>query len=135
MRDDEADRVAEVMAAFSTGSRVKILFGLFDQERTVEELAASIDLSARLVSQQLRVLRLYRLVAGHREGRHVHYRLADDHVRELLVAVRAHGDHVLEGEPAGAPAFGAAGRNPSVGGPVGSPATAVGDASTSVSSD
>ncbi|MBL8778335.1 MAG: helix-turn-helix transcriptional regulator [Acidimicrobiales bacterium] len=106
MGDDEAVRIAEVMAAFSTGSRIKILFGLFDDRRTVEELATSIDLSARLVSQQLRVLRLYRLVAGHREGRHVHYRLADDHVRELLVAIRAHGDHVLEGEPASAPSVG-----------------------------
>lgn len=100
IRDDEALRIAEVMAAFSTGSRVKILFGLFDDPRTVDELATSIDLSARLVSQQLRVLRLYRLVTGNREGRHVHYRLADDHVRELLVAIRAHGDHVLDGEPA-----------------------------------
>lgn len=99
MRDDEADRIAEVMAAFSTGSRVKILFGLVDQQRTVEELAAAIDLSARLVSQQLRVLRLYRLVIGVREGRNVRYGLADDHVRELLVAVRAHGDHhIIDGQ-------------------------------------
>lgn len=99
----EADRLATVMAAFSTGSRVLILFALFDQERTVDDLASAVNLDPRLVSQQLRVLRLFHLVMGRKDGRHVRYRLADDHVRELLVAVRAHGEHltpdIAEREP------------------------------------
>jgi DNA-binding transcriptional ArsR family regulator len=96
MDDAEADRVAEVMAAFSTGSRVKILFALLAAEMTVDELATTVGLAPRLVSQQLRVLRLYRLVVGRKEGRHVRYRLADDHVGELLAAIRAHGDHTAD---------------------------------------
>lgn len=80
------------MAALSTASRVRILYGLLAAERTVDDLAEAIGLSAGLVSQQLRVLRLNGMVIGRKDGRHVTYRLAD-HVDELLVAVRAHADH------------------------------------------
>lgn len=92
------------MAAFATPSRLKLLFALIGTELTVEELARATILGETVVSQQLRVLRLLRLVAGRREGRHVRYRLFDDHVAELLAAVRHHGEHA-----AGAPAARAAG--------------------------
>lgn len=81
------------MAAFATPSRLKLLFALIGTELTVEDLAQATGLGETVVSQQLRVLRLLRLVAGRREGRHVRYRLFDDHVAELLAAVRHHGEH------------------------------------------
>jgi ArsR family transcriptional regulator len=90
---DEAEGLAELMTAFGTGSRVRLLYGLYGVERTVEELAAATDLTPSVVSQQLRVLRLFRLVKGRRDGRHVRYRLYDDHVADLLAAIRHHGDH------------------------------------------
>lgn len=93
---DEADRLAELMSAFSASSRVKLLFALVGTECSVEELAAATSLSPGVVSQQLRVLRLYRLVEGRRDGRHVRYRLQGHHVEELLGAVRAHADHVVD---------------------------------------
>jgi ArsR family transcriptional regulator, nickel/cobalt-responsive transcriptional repressor len=92
------------MAAFATPSRLKLLFALIGVERTVEDLARATALGETVVSQQLRVLRLLRLVARRREGRHIRYRLFDDHVAELLAAVRHHGEHA-----AGMPAAGAAG--------------------------
>lgn len=93
MPPEEAGRVAELMAAFGAASRVRLLFGLFGIERSVEELATVTGLTPSVVSQQLRVLRLYRLVEGRRDGRHVRYRLQDEHVADLLAAVRAHADH------------------------------------------
>jgi ArsR family transcriptional regulator, nickel/cobalt-responsive transcriptional repressor len=90
---DEAADLAELMTAFATASRVRLLYGLFGVERTVEELAAACELAPSVVSQQLRVLRLFRLVKGRRDGRHVRYRLHDDHVADLLVAIRHHGEH------------------------------------------
>lgn len=97
MGDEEAARIAEAMSAFSTSSRVAILYLLHATEHTVEELAAASGLSAGAVSQQLRVLRLHGLVVARRDGRHMRYRLADDHVADLLVAMRAHSDHVGAG--------------------------------------
>ena len=109
LSDGEAQELARAMAAFSTASRLKLLFALIGVERTVEELARSTALGETVVSQQLRVLRLLRLVAGRREGRHVRYRLFDDHVAELLAAVRHHGEHASEAPAAGADRNGAPG--------------------------
>ncbi|MBO0706043.1 MAG: helix-turn-helix transcriptional regulator, partial [Candidatus Dormibacteraeota bacterium] len=93
LSDPEAEELARAMAAFATPSRLKLLFALIGTELTVEDLARATGLGETVVSQQLRVLRLLRLAAGQREGRHVRYRLCDDHVAELLAAVRHHGEH------------------------------------------
>jgi ArsR family transcriptional regulator len=97
---DEAETLAEFMAAFSTGSRLRLLYALVTVERTVEDLAEETGLSPNVVSQQLRVLRLLRLVQARRDGRHMRYRLFDDHVADLLAAIRHHGEHVEESMPA-----------------------------------
>jgi DNA-binding transcriptional ArsR family regulator len=89
----EADDLAELMTAFATASRLRLVYALYGVERTVEELAAATELAPSVVSQQLRVLRLFRLVKGRRDGRHVRYRLHDDHVADLLAAIRHHGEH------------------------------------------
>ena len=81
------------MTAFATASRLRLLYALYDVERTVEQLAGATQLTASVVSQQLRVLRLFHLVKGRRDGRHVYYRLHDDHVADLLAAIRHHGEH------------------------------------------
>jgi DNA-binding transcriptional ArsR family regulator len=94
MRDEEAEVLAESMTAFSTQSRLKLLYALMGVERTVEDLAAATSLSPNVVSQQLRVLRLLHLASGRRFGRHIRYRLYDDHVADLLTAIRHHGEHV-----------------------------------------
>lgn len=84
------------MSVFGTGSRIRLLYALLGPERSVEELAESTGLSPNVVSQQLRVLRLYRLVEGRRDGRHIRYSTTDEHVVDLLAAVRAHLDHLDE---------------------------------------
>ena len=91
--DFEAEELAQAMAAFTTASRLKLLFALIGIERTVEDLTEATRLSPTVVSQQLRVLRLLRLASSRREGRHVRYRLYDGHVVELLAAIRHHGEH------------------------------------------
>ena len=94
--DREADALAQAMAAFSTPSRLKLLYALMGVERTVEDLSRATSLSPTVVSQQLRMLRLLRLAAGSRDGHHVRYRLFDDHVADLLAAIRNHGEHVSQ---------------------------------------
>ncbi len=98
--DHEANSLAEAMSAFATPSRLKLLYALLGVERTVEELAASTLLNPNVVSQQLRVLRLLRLAAARRDGRYIRYRLFDDHVSDLLAAIRYHGEHAAgQGRP------------------------------------
>lgn len=93
----EAEQLAERMAAFGTASRIKLLYALIGDELAVEQLAERAAMSANAVSQQLRVLRHLRLVAVRRNGRHMLYRLHDEHLVELLVAIRHQLEHAERG--------------------------------------
>ena len=90
---NQADQLAERMTAFTAGSRLRILYALVEGERAVAEIAADTGLPASLVSQQLRVLRHLRTVRSRRDGRRAIYRLFDDHVADLLRAIRYHAEH------------------------------------------
>jgi len=93
----EAERVAERMAAFATGSRVKLLYALLAGDGQVDELARRTAMTPNAVSQQLRVLRHLHMVTARRDGRAVHYRLHDEHIADLLTAVRHQLDHADQG--------------------------------------
>ena len=97
LADDEAQRLAERMAAFATASRLKLLYALVPGELAVDELATRAGLSPNAVSQQLRVLRHLRLVTARRDGRRVLYRLHDDHLIDLLGAIRHQLEHAEHG--------------------------------------
>ena len=89
----EAESLAEAMRAFGTASRLRLLWAMRENERTVEELATKTGISSSATSHQLRLLRQARLVAVRRAGRHAFYRLYDHHVADLLTAIRSHHDH------------------------------------------
>jgi ArsR family transcriptional regulator len=89
----EAELLAESIAAFSTGSRLRLLWSMLQGERTVEELAAENEMSQPATSQQLGVLRKAHLVRVRRDGRRAFYALHDHHVPGLLAAMRHHFEH------------------------------------------
>src|ERR1043165_9796056 len=68
--------------------RLELLEQLAQGERSVEALAARTGLSVANASQHLQHMRRAGLVANRREGKFVHYRLADDAVLNVLVALR-----------------------------------------------
>jgi len=103
---DEAELLAEAMRAFGTASRLRLLWAMFDRERTVEQLCAATGLEHSAASHQLRLLRHARLVAVRRSGRHAYYRLHNHHVADLLAAIRHHHEHVHPPDPVVVPARG-----------------------------
>jgi len=94
----EAQHLAAAISAFGTASRLRLLWALIDDERSVEELTAETGLTQSATSQQLRVLREARLVKVRRDGRHAYYSLFDHHVPDLLAAMRHHYEHVQIGD-------------------------------------
>jgi DNA-binding transcriptional ArsR family regulator len=93
----EAEQLAERMAVFATASRLRLLYALGDGERSVDQLAELTGLAASAVSQQLRVLRHLRFVVARRDGRRMRYRLHDDHIADLLGAIRHQHEHARHG--------------------------------------
>mgnify|MGYP006296702481 CR=1 FL=1 len=81
----------QLLKGFADATRLRILCLLRGREVCVHEIVDVLDVSQSAVSHQLRVLRDARLVTHQREGRHVYYRLADEHVREMLENALSHG--------------------------------------------
>ncbi|AFY61873.1 helix-turn-helix transcriptional regulator [Synechococcus sp. PCC 6312] len=87
---DRAQQMAEFFGTLADPTRLRLLSVLATQELCVCDLATALKMSESAVSHQLRVLRSQRLVKYRKEGRNVHYSLADLHVVNLYREVAAH---------------------------------------------
>jgi DNA-binding transcriptional ArsR family regulator len=92
----QIDRMAEsareasgFLKALAHESRLMILCNLLDGEKSVGELEAVLSLRQSTVSQQLARLRLEGLVAARRDGKTIHYSIADDRARVVIGALYA----------------------------------------------
>jgi ArsR family transcriptional regulator len=72
-------------------TRLKILCLIRDKEVCVHDIVGALDISQSGISHQLRILRDARLVKSRKQGRHVYYQLADEHVELLLENTLSHG--------------------------------------------
>jgi rhodanese-related sulfurtransferase/predicted transcriptional regulator len=79
---------AAVAKTLGHAHRLELLEQLAQGERSVEILAQRIGLSTANASQHLQQMRRVGMVAARRNGKFVHYRLADDAVLDLLAALR-----------------------------------------------
>ena len=79
---------ARIGKAVASGRRLEILDLLAQGERSVEELADQTSQSVANTSQHLQVLKQAQLVEPRREGTFIRYRLADEKVIRLCVALR-----------------------------------------------
>jgi len=82
--------MAEMFRALADPSRAKIVHALTHEDMTTSGLAARLGMSAPLVSQHLRLLRMLRIVRPHRDGRLVFYSLDDAHIRLLITLSLTH---------------------------------------------
>lgn len=89
--------VAETFALLGDLSRLRIILACLTEETCVSTIARQLNLSQSLVSHHLRLLRAVGLIARRKDGKHVFYRVADDHVRTLLEQMLT---HTTECEPA-----------------------------------
>ena len=76
--------LADLFKVFSDTTRIKILFCLMNTERSVNDIAEVTNTSQSAVSHQLRLLKQSHLVKFRRDGRNIHYSLADDHIYTML---------------------------------------------------
>lgn len=91
--DNELSRLADLFKTFGDGTRIRILYVLFEAEVCVCDLAKLLGMTQSAVSHQLRILKQARLIKSRRDGKTVFYSLADDHVATLL---RQGMEHISE---------------------------------------
>lgn len=101
--DDEAvlDAV-EMFRLLADATRVRILRALSTGtgELSVNELSVAVAKRPGSVSQHLAKLRMARLVTTRREGNQILYRVANEHVSQLVADALRHGEHLGPGTPA-----------------------------------
>ena len=92
--EEQLLQLAELFKVFGDGTRVRILFVLFEAEVCVCDLAKLLGMTQSAVSHQLRILKQAHLIRARRDGKTIFYSLADDHVATLL---KQGMEHVCEG--------------------------------------
>jgi DNA-binding transcriptional ArsR family regulator len=94
----ERDLLAKYFRALGDPTRLRVVALLSEGERSVGELVTALGLPQPQVSNHLACLRWCGFVTTRREHRTIHYRLADDRVREIVELARAllaaNADHV-----------------------------------------
>lgn len=90
-----AEDVAEMLSTMSNAKRLLALCALMEQERSVNDLAAIVDMRVSALSQQLSRMRALKIVATRRDAQTVYYRLASPEIAEVLQTL-----HRLYCEPA-----------------------------------
>jgi DNA-binding transcriptional ArsR family regulator len=88
-----AERLAQTFRALGDPTRVRILSVLAEGELCVHQIADCLAMSQSAISHQLSTLRELRLVRFRKLGRHVYYKLDDDHIESLFACGLEHVAH------------------------------------------
>lgn len=92
--DDRArERAVRLFKALGDEARLRTLEMLVNREACVSEIAEASNEQISTVSHRLKLLRAEGLVNRRREGRHIYYSLADEHVMELIHNAFEHAAH------------------------------------------
>lgn len=84
------ERAARIFRALGEPSRLRLLVYLTRGEACVSEVAEAEGDEISTVSQRLRVLRNEGLVSRRRQGKHIVYGLADQHVVDMIFNALEH---------------------------------------------
>jgi len=95
---ENARNLADIFKALSDPTRLRIISTLAECELCVNDLAEALGMGQSAVSHQLSDMREKRLLRTRRDGRHVYYRLDDEHVRYLYSQGLAHVRHTVDGQ-------------------------------------
>ena len=82
--EDRAEPLAEILRAIAHPLRLRIIAVLCSEDLHVNALADRLGAKQAIVSQQLRSLRMLRLVEGKRQDGLVRYRLLEPRLRDLV---------------------------------------------------
>ena len=88
--ENELFDLAELFKVFGDSTRIRILYALYDEERSVSDIAESLSMTQSAVSHQLKILKVSKLITSRRDGKAVYYRLADEHVKTIIAMGKEH---------------------------------------------
>ena len=88
--ENELYDLAELFKTFGDSTRIKILYVLFDMERSVGDIADKLNMTQSAISHQLNILKQAHLIKSRRDGKTMLYSLDDDHVKTIIDMGKQH---------------------------------------------
>lgn len=88
--ENELYDLAELFKTFGDSTRIKILYVLFDMERSVGDIADKLNMTQSAISHQLKILKQAHLIKSRRDGKTMLYSLDDDHVKTIIDMGKQH---------------------------------------------
>ncbi|MPW27139.1 metalloregulator ArsR/SmtB family transcription factor [Alkalibaculum sp. M08DMB] len=82
--EKKALKLADFFKVFGDGTRIKILYALFNSEMCVCDISSLLNMNQSAISHQLRILKQARLIKNRKDGKVVYYSLDDEHVAQIL---------------------------------------------------
>lgn len=76
--------VAELFKVFGDSTRIRILYCLFEKERSVTDIANTLNMNQSAISHQLKILKDNKLIKNKRNGKSILYSLNDSHVYNII---------------------------------------------------
>jgi DNA-binding transcriptional ArsR family regulator len=80
--EEVAEKLADIFSVFSNAKRVLIFWSLDGTEKSVNEIARSIDSSIQNTSQHLRLMKGKSILDTRRNGQTIYYRIADSDIAD-----------------------------------------------------
>lgn len=84
LTENELYDTAELFKVFADSTRIRILYALFEEERSVNEIANLLNMNQSAISHQLKILKNSKLIKNRRNGKTIYYSLNDDHVYNII---------------------------------------------------
>jgi len=84
------EKAARLFEAVGEVARLRLLVLLLQGEKSVGEIAAITNEGLSTVSQRLRILKNENLITSRREGKHIYYTMADQHIADLVMSALQH---------------------------------------------
>ena len=84
------NKMQDTLKIAADATRLKIMFCILKEEKSVNEIALEINASQSLVSHQLKVLKDGDFVKNRKEGTKIYYSLKDEHVRQIMEITLEH---------------------------------------------
>tara|TARA_B100000676_G_C17525248_1_gene554812 strand:- start:24 stop:344 length:321 start_codon:yes stop_codon:yes gene_type:complete len=82
--------LAEMLRLMGDPNRLAIILAVRDVAKSVGQIATELGQSPSLVSHHLRLLRAARILKAPRQGKHVFYSAADQHVERVIADMTEH---------------------------------------------
>ncbi len=90
------DRSVSIFKALADETRIKIIYTIIEEAKTVSQIVNEIDESQSCVSHQLKSLKEVKIVKSERKGKCVYYSLDDEHVKKIVCETFLHASHTCE---------------------------------------